>query len=111
MSYEPLLTLVAALFTGGVLGYLWCVVRSGARKRGNLDLAAKAKREAPYDRLLGLGLGETRHLKKSPENARRLQDSITQLDADSGAARGERKGLVNLLQSWEPLPDDDDDRN
>lgn len=110
MGYEPLLTLISAAFTAGVLGYLWYVVRAGARKRGNPELAARAMRDAPYHRLDDLGLGETRHLEKSPENARRLQDSIAQLDAGSGTDRGERKGLLNLLRSWEPLPDDDDDR-
>lgn len=58
MGYEPLLTLIAALFTGGVLGYLWCVVHSGARRRGNPDLAAKAMREAPYHLLARIGWGK-----------------------------------------------------
>ncbi|MCP1169013.1 type II toxin-antitoxin system Phd/YefM family antitoxin [Limimaricola litoreus] len=111
MGYEPLLTLVSAIFTAGVLGYLWYVVRAGARKRGNPELAAKAKREAPYQRLAELGLDETLHLQKSPENARRLKASLAQLDAGTGTIRRKREGLLNLLRGWEPLSDDDDDRN
>ncbi|PSK87547.1 hypothetical protein CLV79_10226 [Limimaricola soesokkakensis] len=113
MGYEPLLTLVSAIFTAGVLVYLWYVVRSGARKRGNPELAAKAMREPPFHRLLDLGLEETLHLKKNPANAQRLQASITQLNAGAGASEGtgtaheKRKGLLNLLPGWEPLPDDD----
>ncbi|WP_370163085.1 hypothetical protein [Limimaricola soesokkakensis] len=111
MGYEPLLTLISAAFTAGVLGYLWYVVRAGARKRGNPELAARATREAPYHRLAQIGLEETLHLEKSPENARRLQDSIAQLDAGAEPGRRKRKGLLNLLRGWEPLPDDNEDRN